>query len=492
MFFSKTFGRFEFSVVFVICAMLPLPWAISVEGASVQNVQKEEDGQTRQCEQESCEQLELQAIENEYLDNLPLKQLDGIKIGHERKLELAPGQFYTVRTLSLRPLLFEIPNFLTDEECEHIIQLAEEKELTNSTTLEDMEEYDEEPEEVDMNMEDLFEGLDENKDGFLDVDEIVNSLEVAHGGFFSENDIKDMYKDLNMDPDGDDLLNVGEFVSVNESLIRDWLDERTERGGANKVRHSKQTWLQQSSTNDSVLNILREKVINLTGLPKNVIENSEQLQVVYYELGGHYHAHYDSEDVIKHENATCGQMAFNFSDNDEMTYRLCRFMTILYYLNDVEEGGETAFPIADNETFTTETLRAAGNKLYDLSNHCKDSNIVVKPEKGKAVMWYNHIIDEETGWMGDMDNFTLHGGCDVHTGRKWIANNWINVADTPQEQAAFDKYIVEVFRNETAQKLEEEKKKKSADEPVSIDAPPLNINDAFPGKDIQIDNKEEL
>ena len=26
-------------------------------------------------------------------------------------------------------------------------------------------------------------------------------------------------------------------------------------------------------------------------------------------------------------------------------------MTILYYLNDVEDGGETAFPVADNETF---------------------------------------------------------------------------------------------------------------------------------------------
>lgn len=28
-----------------------------------------------------------------------------------------------------------------------------------------------------------------------------------------------------------------------------------------------------------------------------------------------------------------------------------RFITVLYYLNDVEEGGETAFPVADNETF---------------------------------------------------------------------------------------------------------------------------------------------
>ncbi len=31
-----------------------------------------------------------------------------------------------------------------------------------------------------------------------------------------------------------------------------------------------------------------------------------------------------------------------------------RFITIVFYLNDVEEGGETAFPVADNATFSTE------------------------------------------------------------------------------------------------------------------------------------------
>ena len=34
-----------------------------------------------------------------------------------------------------------------------------------------------------------------------------------------------------------------------------------------------------------------------------------------------------------------------------------RFMTLLYYLNDVEDGGETAFPVADNETFDQQVTR---------------------------------------------------------------------------------------------------------------------------------------
>ena len=53
-----------------------------------------------------------------------------------------------------------------------------------------------------------------------------------------------------------------------------------------------------------------------------------------------------------------------------------RYITILYFLNDVEEGGQTAFPVADNETFnhevciidrsyihTNKILRPHGNAL---------------------------------------------------------------------------------------------------------------------------------
>ena len=52
--------------------------------------------------------------------------------------------------------------------------------------------------------------------------------------------------------------------------------------------------------------------------------------------------------------------------------------------------------------------------------------MIVQPRKGTAVMWYNHAIDPTTGLLGPMDLFSLHGGCDVRDGVKWIANNWIN------------------------------------------------------------------
>ena len=55
-------------------------------------------------------------------------------------------------------------------------------------------------------------------------------------------------------------------------------------------------------------------------------------------------------------------------------------------------------------------------------------------------MWYNHDIDEH-GWMGDMDYRSLHGGCDVKRGGKWVANNWIPAPefDSFERQSAFAK-----------------------------------------------------
>ena len=40
-------------------------------------------------------------------------------------------------------------------------------------------------------------------------------------------------------------------------------------------------------------------------------------------------------------------------------------------------------------------------------------------------MWYSHHLDEENTWLGEMDLYSLHGGCDIHEGEKWIINHWI-------------------------------------------------------------------
>ena len=73
----------------------------------------------------------------------------------------------------------------------------------------------------------------------------------------------------------------------------------------------------------------------------------------------------------------------------------------------------------------------AGINRYQLVSFCNKANLIVKPQKGKAVMWYNHFVDQN-GWLGARDEFSLHGGCGVKDGEKWFANNWI--------YAPYDKY----------------------------------------------------
>lgn len=93
-------------------------------------------------------------------------------------------------------------------------------------------------------------------------------------------------------------------------------------------------------------------------------------------IGGFYETHFDHS---KHTARTP-------QDGD-------RIATFMIYLNEVKAGGYTAFP----------RLGAA-----------------VAPSKGDAAFWYNLLPD------GESDDNTLHGGCPVLQGSKWVANKWIH------------------------------------------------------------------
>ena len=57
---------------------------------------------------------------------------------------------------------------------------------------------------------------------------------------------------------------------------------------------------------------------------------------------------------------------------------------------------------------------------------CSKSGLVIKPKKGKAVFWYNHDTDYESGMVGIQDNDCTYGHCAVKEGSKWFATARIN------------------------------------------------------------------
>nr|XP_039267555.1 prolyl 4-hydroxylase subunit alpha-2-like [Styela clava] len=105
----------------------------------------------------------------------------------------------------------------------------------------------------------------------------------------------------------------------------------------------------------------------------------EELSISNYGVGGHYDLHMDAFGIKAKE----GQ---NFENKGD------RIATLLMYLSDVDQGGNTVFP----------NLR-----------------IVAKPIKGSAILWFNLLTN------GTIDRDSLHSGCPVMTGDKWIINLWV-------------------------------------------------------------------
>ena len=98
-------------------------------------------------------------------------------------------------------------------------------------------------------------------------------------------------------------------------------------------------------------------------------------------------------------------------------------MTANYYLSDVESGGETAFPAADGAMSPAEAMALREPAAEGVG-------LVVRPERGAALLWYNHDAD------GQIDPAAVHAGCRVLAGEKWGANHWVRLSAQPPAAAA--------------------------------------------------------
>lgn len=116
---------------------------------------------------------------------------------------------------------------------------------------------------------------------------------------------------------------------------------------------------------------IEKRISSLMHLP---IAHAEGLQILHYEPGQEFKAHFDY----------FGQNHPSKNNN--------RISTLVIYLNDVEEGGATTFP---------------------------NLGIVNTPTKGSAIYFEYFYNDQQ------INEQTLHSGEPVIRGEKWVATQWM-------------------------------------------------------------------
>ncbi|KAG1670125.1 hypothetical protein FOA52_013701, partial [Chlamydomonas sp. UWO 241] len=91
-----------------------------------------------------------------------------------------------------------------------------------------------------------------------------------------------------------------------------------------------------------------------------------------------------------------------------------RCATILIYLNEPDDGGETAFP---NSEWVDKSLGEQHNW-----SECAAGHVAFKPKRGDALLFWS------IGPDGNTEDFhASHTGCPVLGGVKWTLTKWVHV-----------------------------------------------------------------
>ncbi|CAL9115426.1 unnamed protein product [Musa textilis] len=169
------------------------------------------------------------------------------------------------------------------------------------------------------------------------------------------------------------------------------VDSTTGKSKDSRVRTSTGMFLPRGQ--DKIIRAIEKRISDYTFIP---IENGEGLQVLHYEVGQKYEPHFD---YFLDE--------FNTKNGGQ------RMATLLMYLSDVEEGGETIFP---NAKLNISTLPS-----YNELSECGKKGISVRPKMGDALLFWSTKPD------ATLDPLSLHGGCPVIKGNKWSSTKWMHV-----------------------------------------------------------------
>ena len=169
---------------------------------------------------------------------------------------------------------------------------------------------------------------------------------------------------------------------------------------AQQPRSSSTAWLNatvMASIEDETATLVRSAQRRLSALSRLPLAHAENMQVLRYSVGDHYHYHLDNGG----SSAIAG-----------------RVLTALVYLNDDFGGGETNWPMAGTDVGGL-NVRHVYRVREHFANCQVAQGLTLQPRRGSVALFYSlQPNSDEKDWMA------WHASCDVTNGVKWAANFW--------------------------------------------------------------------
>ncbi|XP_021902499.1 probable prolyl 4-hydroxylase 3 [Carica papaya] len=169
------------------------------------------------------------------------------------------------------------------------------------------------------------------------------------------------------------------------------VDNETGQSKDSRVRTSSGMFFTRGR--DKVVRNIEKRIADFGFIP---VEHGEGLQILHYEVGQKYEPHFDY-----------------FLDNFNVKHGGQRTATMLMYLSDVEEGGETVFPVAN--------VNISSVPWWNELSECGKRGLALKPKMGNALLFWSTRPD------ATVDPSSLHGSCPVIKGNKWSATKWMHI-----------------------------------------------------------------
>lgn len=256
------------------------------------------------------------------------------------------------------------------------------------------------------------------------------------------------------DSECEEIINQARESPLRTSSQAGTSGNNTKTDNTREWRRSTTAWLRKDEGHASnVVKKLVSRVAAAANVSTASLQRGNPLHVTEYEPDGFYMPHTDSkhlEDLPETATRKEYKGLDGFVVEGGYPYSV-RYFTGLCYLSDDFEGGQTIFPEYDDNKEDQPTKRrviamqnanseqTVGNwerLLPALCDGTAEDGMSIPPKRGSCVLFYNHFIGED-GLVGQLDRRTIHAGCTVRGGRKWIANVWAEAipSDAIREEA---------------------------------------------------------